>query len=48
MKARFDKTVEGLAAHFSLRNIDWDYSEETRVGSFRGELLFAEEEQSDD
>ncbi len=39
VKARFDETIKGLAAHFTLRNMDWDYSEKESVGSFRGELL---------
>ncbi len=39
VKARFDETIKGLAAHFSLRNMDWDYSEKEGIGSFRGELL---------
>ncbi len=39
VKARFDKTIKGLAAHFTLRNMDWDYSEKDNAGTFHGELL---------
>jgi hypothetical protein len=45
VKARFDQTVKGLSARFSLRNVDWDYSETEGGGSFGAELLPAGEEQ---
>jgi hypothetical protein len=39
VKARFDQTVEGLSSLFSLRDVDWDYSEAKGMGSFRCDLL---------